>query len=93
MTVNSDKELLFRLTRIETKLVRGFEELGVNIDKDNEWLSIDEQSRVVYVSTLGRSITVMLSDMARAGATQVGKEYDIVHRGDVIGTILFRKIT
>lgn len=93
MNVNFHKDLLFRLTRIETKLVRGFEELGVNIDKDNEWLSIDEQSRVVYVSTLGRSITVMLSDMARAGATQVGKEYDIVHRGDLIGTIMFRKIT
>jgi hypothetical protein len=93
MNLNIIKDLLFRLTRIETKLVRGFEELGVNIDKDNEWLSIDEQSRVVYVSTLGRSLTVMLSDMARAGATQVGKEYDIVHRGDVIGTILFKKIT
>ena len=88
-----EKELINRLTRIETKLVRGFEELGVNIDKDNEWLTLDEASRVVYVSTLGRSITVLLSDMARAGATQVGREYDIVHRGDIVGTITFRQIT
>jgi hypothetical protein len=38
-------------------------------------------------------MTVMLSDMARAGATQVGRIYDIVHRGDVVGTITFRQIT
>jgi len=88
-----EKELMNRLTRIETKLVRGFEELGVNIDKDTEWLSVDEQNLVVYISTLGRSMTVMLSDMARAGATQVGRIYDIVHRGDVVGTITFRPIT
>jgi hypothetical protein len=88
-----EKELMNRLTRIETKLVRGFEELGVNIDKDSEWLSVDEPNRVVYISTLGRSITVMLSDMARAGATKEGSWYDIVHRGDVVGTIAFKKIT
>ena len=93
MNINFHKDLLFRMTRIETKLVRGFEELGVNIDKDNDWLSVDDASRVVYISTLGRSLTVMLSDMARAGATHWGKDYDIVHGGDVIGTILLRPIT
>lgn len=93
MLYKLEKELLNRLVRIESKLVRGFEELGVNIDKDNEWLTLDEESAVVYVSTLGRSMTVLLSDMARAGASKVGKEYDIVHRGDIIGTITFRKIS
>ena len=88
-----EKELINRLTRIETKLVRGFEELGVNIDKDTEWLSVDEPNRVVYISTLGRSMTVMLSDMQRAGATKESDWYDIVHRGDVVGTIMFKKIT
>lgn len=93
MLYKFEKDLLNRLTRIETKLVRGFEELGVNIDKDDEWLTLDEASAVVYVSTLGRSMIVMLSDMARAGAHKEGKEYDIVHRGDIVGTITFRKIT
>lgn len=93
MSNNLEKELMNRLTRIETKLVRGFEELGVNIDKDTEWLSLDEPNRVVYISTLGRSMTVMLSDMQRAGAIKEGSWYDIVHRGDVVGTIAFKKIT
>ena len=92
MNANFHKELVNRLTRIETKLVRGFEELGVNIDKDNEWITVDDEARVVYISTLGRSMTVMLSDMARLGATKYGNEYDVVHRGELIGTVVFRKI-
>lgn len=92
LNVNFNRELITRLTRMETKLVRGFEELGVNIDKDNEWITIDDEARVVYISTLGRSMTVLLSDMARLGATQYGKYYDIIHRGDLVGNVLFRKI-
>jgi hypothetical protein len=69
--------------------VRGFEELGINIDKDNKWLSVDNASRVVYISTLGRSMTVMLSDMGREGATHVGDVYEIVHKGDVVGTVVY----
>ena len=87
MNPKFERELFNRLVRIESKLVRGFEELGVNIDADSAWLSIDEPSRTVYVSTLGRSVTVLLSDMARAGATQVGKEYNIIHRGDVASKV------
>jgi hypothetical protein len=86
-----DRELVNRLTRIESKLVRGFEELGVNIDQDRDWLTVDDAARVVYVSTLGRSLMVILNDMQRAGATQDGKEYDIVHRGEVMGTVTFRR--
>lgn len=83
------KELSNRLVRIESKLVRGFEELGVNIHDTADWLTVDDASRVVYLSTLGRSLTVMQTDMLRRGATHTGKEYDIVHRGDLVGTIVF----
>jgi hypothetical protein len=87
-----ERDMMNRVMRIETKLTRGFEELGVNIDADTEWLTLDEEQCVVYVSTMGRSMTVLLSDMARAGATQEGKHYDIVHRGEVVGSVVFRKI-
>jgi hypothetical protein len=92
MNAPLSKDIMYRLTRIETKLVRGFEELGVNIDQDREWLSVDEENLVVYVSTLGRSMTVVLSDMARAGAKSVDKFYDVVHRGEVVGSICFKPI-
>lgn len=87
-----ERDMVGRLTRLESKLVRGFEELGVNIDTDRNWLSVDDAQRVVYISTLGRSLMVMLNDMQTKGATQEGKEYDIVHRGDVVGTITYRKV-
>jgi hypothetical protein len=89
---NFERELMNRLIRIESKLVRGFEEIGVNIDKDANWLSVDNASRVVYIATLGRSMTVILSDMAREGATHTGEVYELIHKGDVVGTILFSPV-
>jgi len=77
---------------MKSKLVRGFEEIGVNIDKDNNWLSVDDASRVVYISTLGRSILVMLSDMAREGATHFSENYEIVHNGETVGLITFNRV-
>lgn len=87
-----EREVMNRLIRIESKLMRGFEELGINIDKDSEWLTVDDNSRLVYISTMGRSMTVLLSDMARVGATHVGKEYEIIHKGEVVGTVMFQPI-
>lgn len=89
---NFERELMNRLIRIESKLVRGFEEIGVNIDKDANWLSVDNAARVVYIATLGRSMTVILSDMAREGATHQGEVYELIHKGDVVGTILFNPV-
>jgi len=90
---SNEREIMNRLVRIESKLVRGFEELGVNIDIESDWITVDDASRTVYISTLRRSLTVMLSDMARLGAKQVGKDYSIVHKGTEIGAISFRPTT
>lgn len=85
-----EREVMNRLVRIESKLVRGFEELGVNIDKDADWLTIDDAARVVYISTMGRSLSVLLTDMVRAGATHTGREYELIHKGEVVGTVMFQ---
>lgn len=87
-----EREVMNRLVRVESKLVRGFEELGVNIDADHDWITVDNASRTVYIATLGRSLTVMLSDMVRLGAEQFGKAYDIIHRGELVGTIILRRV-
>lgn len=92
MQTKFERELFNRIIRIESKLVRGFEELGVNIDADNNWLSVDDPSREVYISTMGRSLSVMLTDMTRAGATQINKDYDIVFQGNVVGSVVYVKL-
>lgn len=78
-----------RLTRIESKLVRGFEELGVSLDVDPDWMTVDDESNTVYVSTIGRSIVVVIQEMKARGAKKVGENYDIVHRGQTIATVLY----
>lgn len=85
----NERDILNRLIRLESRLVRGFEELGINIDNDPNWLTVDDGGRIVYVSSLGRSLSVMLTDMARKGATQYGKPYEIVHHGESVGYINF----
>lgn len=79
------------LRRIETKMTRGFEELGVSLSEEEGWLSVDDPARVIYVTSTGRSISIMKKEAAKQGATQFGKSYDIVHKGDVIGTMVLRR--
>ena len=85
--MNFEHEVLNRLTRIESKVARGFEEQGIDIDVDPTWMTVDDAARVIYVSTLGRSIKIVRSEAVKRGAKQTGKEYDIVHRGNVVATI------
>ncbi len=82
-----ETEVLNRLVRLESKVVRGFEEMGIDTDANPNWLSVDDASRVIYVSTIARSFKLMHSVAIAKGASQFGKEYDIVHKGDVIGTM------
>lgn len=87
-----EKSVMARLVRIESKLVRGFEELGVNIDQEDDWLTVDDKNNYVYISTMGRSLTVILTEMARHGATKEGQAYELIHMGDVVGTVTFNKV-
>lgn len=87
-----EKETLSRLVRVESKLVRGFEELGISTDKDDDWLTVDNAARMVYVSTIGRSLMVLLSDMGRLGATHYGDNYEVIHKGVTIAVVELRKV-
>lgn len=69
-----------RLRRIETRVMRGFEEIGVDLYDQKDWLSVDEASKTIYVATLGRSIQVINNTAKKQGAV-LGKLYDVVWRG------------
>lgn len=84
----SNNEVIERLKRIETKIVRFAEELGVDTDVNHDWLTVDDDARIVYVSTLGRSFIVMQQEAVKRGATRKGRYYDLVHQGNTYGTIL-----
>jgi hypothetical protein len=81
-------ETIDRLKRIETKLVRFAEELGIDTEVNRDWLTVDEPNHVIYISTMGRSLLVMKREAERKGAPEgKGKTYEIVHKGNVVGTI------
>jgi hypothetical protein len=86
-------EILNRLIRVESKISRGFEELGISTDGNTAWLRVDDINRTVHITTLGRSLAVILSDMQRLGATQIGKEYVVMHGPEVVGTVILRPLT
>jgi hypothetical protein len=83
----SDTELITeaneRLRRVETRLMRGFEEIGVDLYDQKDWLSVDEPSKTIYVATLGRSIQVINNTAKKQGAV-MGKIYDVVWRGKAL---------
>jgi hypothetical protein len=82
-----EAETINKLTRLESKLVRGFEEMGIDTGVDPNWLVVNDEARTLYVATLGRSIKIVHSVAIQRGASQFQKFYDIVHKGDVVGTI------
>jgi len=87
-----EQNVTTRLTRTESKLVRGFEELGIATDTNNDWLTVDNDARIVYVDTIGRSLMVLLAEMVRLGATHFGDNYEVVHKGETIAIVELRKI-
>ncbi len=82
------KSIFTRIVRLETKLVRGFEELGVNIDNNENWLVIDEASRSVFLTTLGRSPMVIMATMREMGAKCIGEEYTIYYKNNYFGKMI-----
>ena len=85
-------EVTERLRRIETKLVVFAEGMGVDTDAGTDWLTLDEPNKVIYLSTLGRSLAVIHALAVKKGAGMTRKDgnrvvYDIVHRGELVGTL------
>lgn len=68
-----------RLVRMETKLIRGFEELGVDTETDPNWLTVIGDT--IEVTTLGRSLMVIIETAKKKGAKIGQQEYVIVHKG------------
>ena len=79
-----------RLIRLESKLVRGFEELGISLDVQRDWLTVDDAGHTVYVSTLGRSLSVIMQEMKAQGATNVGEFYCVVCEGEEIAHLKYK---
>ena len=84
---NSTGDLANRLVRIETRLVRGFEELGINIDSDDQWFFIDDINKTITLKTLGRSFKVLQNLVNKPDKT-AKIPYSLYFKNELFGQIL-----
>jgi hypothetical protein len=82
-------DLMKRMVRLETKIERGFAEIGVDINQKNIWLEVDDANNVVYIDNLGRALKVIIKTMEKMGASKHLESYKIIHNENVIGSIIY----
>lgn len=76
-----------RLQRIETRIVRGFAELGVGVTDDEDWCRVDKGRREIYLKGAGRSIKSIQLALANAECKK-GDTYDVIVVGIPVGSVV-----
>ncbi len=79
------KALFERLQRLETRLVAGFEELGVCVTSPEGWCKVDNKGHCVYLRGPSRSIRSIQLAIAQAGGDR--EFYTILFEDEVIATV------
>ena len=80
------KALFEQLKRIETRVVRGFTEMGVRVTDDAEWCRIDTERREFHMKGAGKTLRVMQMALASTVGSK-GDYYDVVVSGEKVATI------
>ena len=83
-------DLMKRIVRLETKIERGFSEIGVDINQKN-WMKIDDENKIVYIDNLGRALKVIIKKMESLGASKNLESYSLIYNDKIIGSIIFDK--
>jgi len=86
MGEDRDMRALFeRLQRLETRLVAGFEELGVIVTVPENWCKVENNEHRVYLRGPSRSIRSIQLAIAAAGGDN--EFYLVMFEGEVIATV------
>ena len=75
-----------RLQRIESRVVRGFTEMGIKVTDDEDWCRVDNERKQVFVNGTGRSIRAIQLAIERAGGYS-GDNYDVFVAGEQVATV------
>lgn len=79
-------EIFNRLQRIESRLVRGFTELGVVVQDSEDWCSVDTAKRTIIIRQ-SRALGAMVLAIKQAGGYS-GDTYEIISAGQTVGTVV-----
>ena len=71
-TLSQARDMLTRLSRMETRMVEGFLQLGVNIKQEHaESIRVDTRLNTVYIANVGVSILAIASELPTPAAYDV----------------------
>lgn len=86
MDKSVEKAMFDRLQRIESRVVRGFTELGVVVCDDTDWIRVDVERREVHMKGLGRSIRAIQIAIINAGGYDKNS-YRVFVGGEPVATV------
>ena len=82
-------ELKKRLIRIESKMVRAFDSIGLNTYVDDEWLDVNQQDKVISLMVNDRSLPAIRNELVKKGIPHVKATYSLYFGGEIIGSIVY----
>ena len=86
MEQKDSKAMFERLQRMESRLVRGFTELGVPVCDDEDWVRIDNLKFEVHMKGAGRSIKAIQLAITKSEGYRPGW-YDVLVGGESVATV------
>ena len=81
------RELLSRVQRMESRMVRGFSELGVRVTDDENWFKFNPETGEILMKSPGKSLSAIWVAMRAAGCVP-NVAYRMKVQGEVVGTII-----
>ena len=79
------RALFERLQRIETRMVVGFEQLGVSVTSPEDWCTVDPVKHSVHLKGAGRSLKSIQLAIAAAGGDD--GLYAVFCNGKAVATV------
>jgi hypothetical protein len=90
MNVDNDKlkDIKKSLLRIETRMVRGFEKMGISVMDVTDWFTVDLEEKCIYITALSKTIKGLQLAMRDCGC-EPNTPYTVYFNGGIIGTVQY----
>lgn len=82
MSETNNDELLKTIKRLETRVLRGFSGLGVDVMADTDWLKVT--GNTITITNTSHSLTAIMKRAKERGALIGERPIDVVFEGRVL---------
>lgn len=82
------KDIKKSLLRIETRLVRGFEKMGISVMDVADWFTVDLENKRIYITALSKTLKGVQLAM-RDCQCEPNTPYTVYYNDGIIGTVQY----